>query len=210
MAAVSQRDQSVLATILNKTDIAQSSSTCSNTHQCIGPAGVSEATLAKVKQLELDGVRYADNSSLDSALASLTEAINLCPSFASAYNNRGQVYILQQEHDKALADLNRAIELALSYHDFNTLKQSYTQRGILHKLKKQDDQAFADFEQGAKLGNAFAKREALRLNPYAQLCSQTVSAMMKQYTDYDNIPDTATATACNNDNQSIACTNSTC
>jgi hypothetical protein len=46
---------------------------------------------------------------------------------------------------------------------------------------KDDEAARIDFEHGARLGGAVAKREAIKLNPYAQLCNQMVAQAMQAH-----------------------------
>lgn len=47
------------------------------------------------KRLEFEGIKAAETGSLDEAVRLFTEAIQLCPSRASCYNNRAQAYRLQ-------------------------------------------------------------------------------------------------------------------
>jgi hypothetical protein len=44
--------------------------------------------LKQLKQLESEGVMLAENDRLEEATQKFTEAIKLCPTYASAYNNR--------------------------------------------------------------------------------------------------------------------------
>lgn len=46
---------------------------------------------------------------------------------------------------------------------------------------KDDEAARIDFEHGARLGGVVAKREAIKLNPYAQLCNQMVTQAMQAH-----------------------------
>lgn len=55
-------------------------------------------------------------------------------------------------------------------------------KGFLRQVFDKDDEAARiDFEHGARLGGAVAKREAIKLNPYAQLCNQMVAQAMQAH-----------------------------
>lgn len=44
--------------------------------------------LKKLKSLEAEAVLLAEKDDIDGAIAKFTEIIDLCPTYASAYNNR--------------------------------------------------------------------------------------------------------------------------
>lgn len=85
----------------------------------------------------------------EAALADYAQAIRLGRSSINAkvQNNRGLLYLMQNEPKRALRDLNRAIELAPDYAN------AYVNRGLAYVQIDQYDQALNDFEY------------ALRLNP---------------------------------------------
>lgn len=64
-----------------------------------------------------------DNHSPQAAIADFTKAIELDSRLPEAYFNRGIVYLLQDEREKAISDFSRAGELGL-YKAYNLLKQS--------------------------------------------------------------------------------------
>ena len=49
---------------------------------------------------------------------------------------------------------------------------------MLRRIAGDDESARADFECAAKLGSPFAKKEAVALNPMAQLCNQVMSKVL--------------------------------
>src|SRR5262249_32525043 len=59
--------------------------------------------------------------------------------FSLAYNNRGNVYIKRNELDRALADLNQAIELDRKF------QLAYLNRGLVYEKKGEQDRAIADY-----------------------------------------------------------------
>lgn len=66
--------------------------------------------LKKAKTLEAEGVLLAEKDDIAGAIAKFTEVIELCPTYASGYNNRAQAYRIQDNTAAALQDLDKAIE----------------------------------------------------------------------------------------------------
>lgn len=114
------------------------------------------------------------------ALADLDRAIELDPSYADAYANRGSIRHLLGDYSAALADLDRAIDLDPG------LASAYNNRGAVRLMQWDLDRAIADFDAAlaldpslhqAYLSRANARyhkrdldaeadfREAFRLNP---------------------------------------------
>lgn len=83
----------------------------------------------------------------------------------------------------ALEDLDRAI--ALSGGTGQAACQALVQRGLLRRLACQDDEARADFEKAAALGSAFARQQAVALNPYAALCNKMLSEVINKLRNPD-------------------------
>ncbi|XP_007494765.1 tetratricopeptide repeat protein 36 [Monodelphis domestica] len=134
--------------------------------------------LEQTKNLELQGVTAAESGNLSTALEKFSQAINLLPGRASAYNNRAQARRLQGDMAGALEDLDCAI--LLSRGQGQVACQSYVQRGLLFRLQGRDDDARSDFEKAAHLGSPFARRQLVLLNPYAALCNRMLTDMMRQ------------------------------
>lgn len=136
---------------------------------------LSPELLMTLKQIEFDALSLAEQHKYEESAAKFTKAIELCPSYGSAYNNRGQVYRLMNKTEDALRD----IEHALKYGGAEILKQAYTQRGLIRRDCGNTKEAEDDFRMGAKYGNKFAKA-VVRSNPYAQLCNDIVSIAMSE------------------------------
>lgn len=43
-----------------------------------------------------------------------------------------------------------------------------------------DEEALSDFEAAASMGSEFAKEQVIAMNPYAALCNQMMSDMVKK------------------------------
>ena len=136
----------------------------------VAPVLDSEEAVAEAKRLELSGIEAAEKGELDQAMDLFDRAVQAAPHFASSYNNRAQAKRMKGKPDDALSDLNTAIDLCRSRG--KVAEQAYVQRAMIKRLNGDDDGAFQDFRVAAALGNAFAKTEAVRLNPYAAMCNQ--------------------------------------
>lgn len=73
----------------------------------------------KLKQFEFEAVDAAQKEDYPKALELLDSAISMHSTYASAFNNRAQVYRILGEESKALQD----IEVAIKYGGPATLKQ---------------------------------------------------------------------------------------
>ncbi|XP_030007187.1 tetratricopeptide repeat protein 36 [Sphaeramia orbicularis] len=141
-------------------------------------SGFDTELLKQVKELEMRGVSAAEAGDLQAALQLFSQAIQILPQRASAYNNRAQALRLQGNTAGALQDLNEAI--SLSGGCGRTGCQALVQRGLLRRLVCQNDEARADFEKAAALGNEFARQQAVVLNPYAALCNRMLSEVINK------------------------------
>ncbi|KAG0054592.1 Tetratricopeptide repeat protein 36 [Gryganskiella cystojenkinii] len=134
--------------------------------------------LKTLKAKEAEAVSLAERDDIDGAISKFTEVIELCPTYASGYNNRAQAYRIQDNTAAALEDLNKAIEHGSGQTAI--LKQAYTQRAIIKKLKGDKDGAQVDFERGARFGNPVAKAVSVQDNPISQLCGAMVMEMLNK------------------------------
>ncbi|KAI9305577.1 hypothetical protein BJ944DRAFT_200797 [Cunninghamella echinulata] len=134
--------------------------------------------LEKLKSMEKEAIDLAEKNELDSALKILNECIELENEYASAYNNRAQIYRLKNDTDKAMEDLSQVIKLGEGQP--KVLRQAYTQRAILKRQQGDVIGSRADFEMGAKLGNPIAKNIAVNENPYSKLCNQIMMEVMSR------------------------------
>jgi tetratricopeptide (TPR) repeat protein len=131
-----------------------------------------------LESLEKQAVQAAEKNDLDQALNLFNECITIEPNYASAYNNRAQLYRMQNEVEKAIADLDKVIG-DVGTGQPKVLRQAYTQRAILKRQQGDLSASREDFEMGAKLGNPVARNIAVKENPYAKMCNQVMMEVMK-------------------------------
>ncbi|KAI7868954.1 hypothetical protein BDF14DRAFT_1789720 [Spinellus fusiger] len=134
--------------------------------------------LAQLKQMEEEAVANAEKNNTDAALSLLSECIRIEPTYASAYNNRAQVYRMMNKEDLALEDLNKVIEIAQDQP--KVLRQAYTQRAILKRHQGDLQGSQQDFAKGARYGNPIARNILVQENPYAKMCNQVMMEVMRR------------------------------
>ncbi|XP_056139924.1 tetratricopeptide repeat protein 36 [Lampris incognitus] len=150
-------------------------------------SGFDAELLKQARELEIRGVSAAEAGDLQTALQQFSQAIQILPVRASAYNNRAQALRLQGDTAGALEDLGLAI--SLSGGSGRAACQAFVQRGLLLRLSCQDDEARASFEKAAALGSEFARQQAVALNPYAALCNRMLSEVINKLRDPE-VPET--------------------
>ena len=119
----------------------------------------------------------------EAALQDFDAALERCPDFAKAYNNRGCLYNKTAQYQRAIEDFDRALDLAPSYAEAylnrantytrlgdyqraiasynaaarceSTPQQVYLSRGLVYALAGQDKQACRDLQQALDVSPAF-------------------------------------------------------
>ncbi|RWS28108.1 tetratricopeptide repeat protein 36-like protein [Leptotrombidium deliense] len=132
----------------------------------------------EMKQLELKGVSLAENGDFDEAVHCFKTLIELCPQYASAYNNLAQTLRLKGDTTGAMQNLETAIQL--SAEKSKTRRQALCQRALIHRLLGNEDQSLKDFKEAANCGSEFAKQQVVLMNPYSALCNQMLSQMISE------------------------------
>ncbi|KAM4650425.1 forkhead box protein N5-like [Discoglossus pictus] len=140
--------------------------------------GFPPALLKQARDLEGSGVEAAETGNLEEAVKRFTEAIQILPERASAYNNRAQALRLRGDVTGALQDLDRAVELSEGKGVAG--RQALVQRGLILRLQRDDEGARRDMQKAAEQGSEFAKRQLVLLNPYAALCNRMLSDMVQK------------------------------
>jgi tetratricopeptide (TPR) repeat protein len=107
-----------------------------------------------------NGRTYSD---LNKALEYLTNAVQVDPNYARAFNSRGLVYDGLTQLDRAMADFNQAIYLDPNY------ATAYTNRGNTYHNLKQFDRAIVDYNAAIRLDPNDAKGYTNRGNTYSNL-----------------------------------------
>ena len=103
------------------------------------------ARSVEAKRAEQEDDNRSD-AGYQAVIRDLTQAINLEPSFAFAYYNRGTFYAMTNDVHAALVDFDKAIEL-----DAN-LAEAWYNRGLVMVLLNRMDEAFRDLSRAGELG----------------------------------------------------------
>lgn len=93
------------------------------------------------------GNEFYEQGALEEAIGAYDEAIRLDPQAAVVYSNRGQVYTILDQYQRAIQDLHEAIRLDPQ------LAEAYNNRGFAYDSLGQFQRAIDDYN------------EAIRLNP---------------------------------------------
>ncbi|XP_045448387.1 tetratricopeptide repeat protein 36 [Melitaea cinxia] len=172
---LSERDRAVLRSIFDPTatigDVADDGDSFEEDQDTTD-------TDKKSKELCLQGVQLAEANQLDEALEYLNRAIEVAPERAPGYNDRAQLFRLMKRDDDAMKDLDYVLKLT-DGKKTRARALALCQRGVLLRKRGDDDNARAAFAEAAKLGSGFAKKQVVELNPYAALCNQMLSQVMR-------------------------------
>jgi len=127
---------------------------------------------------------------IDETIKQLTEAIDLVPNYASAYNNRAQAYRLKENYEAALNDLNKAIDLSVSaMKTTNNGQQREKERTVLKQALAQ--RVAVKKKQGDLAGSEEDRKWLAELttpdNYYAKLCNETIQHVLANYRDYQDM-----------------------
>jgi tetratricopeptide (TPR) repeat protein len=142
---------------------------------------VTVGRLPESMALARQGATASNDRDYDRAIALFSEAIQLAPDYASAFNSRGLAYSKKGDNDRAISDYNEAIRL----DPHNSL--AFSNRGWAYAGKGENDRAISDYNEAIRLdphnslafnnrGNAYSKKgdvdraisdynEAIRLDP---------------------------------------------
>jgi tetratricopeptide (TPR) repeat protein len=108
------------------------------------------------EEWRLVAIEYRKQRKFDKAREAYTKAIELDPSSARAYMDRGAFYRRRMNWDEALADLARAIELDPS------LAEAYMCRGDVYYRQGNYDSALADLARAIELDPSLAEAYAVQ------------------------------------------------
>ncbi|PVU86320.1 hypothetical protein BB560_006757 [Smittium megazygosporum] len=139
----------------------------------------SEVIPPEILQKEKEAVKLAEEGNLEEARDMLSQIIKEHPRYASAYNNRAQVYRLLKDDQSTLADLDKAILEGKS--NIHVLSQAYTQRAIVKRSIGDENGCLSDYTIAAELGNEVAKLGKVQENPFAKMCNTAVLKMMQDF-----------------------------
>ncbi|CAB3236571.1 unnamed protein product [Arctia plantaginis] len=176
---LSERDKAVLRSIFDPTatigDIVEDADTDKFDEEDDEPATDS---YKEASSLCAQGVLLAEAGKLQEALEVLSKGVQAAPERAASYNDRAQLLRLMQKDDDAMLDLDVALKLTVGKKN-RARALALCQRGVLLRKRGADDDAREAFTEAAKLGSSFAKKQVVELNPYAALCNQMLSQVMR-------------------------------
>ncbi|XP_038210110.1 tetratricopeptide repeat protein 36 [Zerene cesonia] len=173
---LSERDRAVLRSIFDPT--ATIGDVVDEGDKFIEDDEENSPAVEESKALCLQGVKLADAGKLEEALKLMNKAIEAAPDRAAGYNDRAQLLRLMQRDDDALLDIDKATQLTEGKRT-RSRALALCQRGVLLRKRGKNDEARTDFAEAAKLGSSFARKQVVELNPYAALCNQMLSQVMK-------------------------------
>jgi tetratricopeptide (TPR) repeat protein len=110
------------------------------------PAFEGEARETRVGYYMGEGLAYLGNNQLDPARISFSCIVRVVDSaYVPGWMGRARVYIRQSDYERALADLNRAVQLDPQ------LVAAYNDRGFLFMQWRDYERARADFERALEI-----------------------------------------------------------
>ena len=115
----------------------------------IGKSIAGKRTEGDAQQYFRNGVGFSENQEYNKAIDYLSKAIDIWPSFPSAYLERGYAFRQLNKLDEALYDFTKAIEL--DPHN----AYSYYERAIVQEIKRDYDKAILDYTYSIKLKEDF-------------------------------------------------------
>lgn len=110
----------------------------------------------------VEGDQEAGRKAYDQAIEDYTQAIQLNPNFAEAYNNRGLAYALKSKNQMqyAIADYSQAILLRPAY------AFAYNNRGVAYMASGHPEEALSDFNHAIQIDPSFSQAHSNRGNYY--------------------------------------------
>ncbi len=112
----------------------------------ISACGGDDGGLTEAEEHSDKGVEYRRQGRFDDAIAQFTKAIELDPNLAEAYFNRGNIYAILLDLQRAVEDYSEAIRL--NTEDANV----YANRARAYTMLSSDQEAEQDIEKAVELG----------------------------------------------------------
>ncbi len=129
-----------------------------------GHVVVEEAASADAETLHDQGMQYSRQGKHAKAVVAFSQAIELDPDYAKAYNNRGVAYMELGDYEQAVADFDQAIDLK-----FDPLSLAYSNRGLAYAKMDDHERAIADLNQAIELDPDYARAYFNRGMVYEEL-----------------------------------------
>ena len=124
--------------------------------------------------------KYKRGPNYSRALADYTEAIRIEPEGFAPYYNRAGLYGLAGEHDLAIADDSKVLQLGASV-DLKVM--TYRKRASEWKSKGQNDRALADYNEAIRLNPDDSQNYYSRSYLYRELGNETQAETDRKHAD---------------------------
>ncbi|XP_013180763.1 PREDICTED: tetratricopeptide repeat protein 36 [Papilio xuthus] len=174
---LSERDRAVLRSIFDPTAVIGDVADDEDNFQDDEPEPSTPEYLES-KSLRFHGAQLAEAGKLEEALEEMNKAVKAAPESPAAYNDRAQLLRLMLKDDEAMSDLDRALQLTAGQR-CRARALALCQRGVVLRKRRADDEARAAFTEAATIGSSFAKKQVVEMNPYAALCNQMLSQVLR-------------------------------
>jgi tetratricopeptide (TPR) repeat protein len=115
------------------------------------------------------GAALSGRGDWDAAILEYTNAINIDPNCAEAYNGRGSAYIWKKDYDRAIVDYTQAIKICPNY------TEAYNCRGVAYSWKNDYGRAIADYTQAITLWPYYAEAYKNRAKAYSAKGNKTLA-----------------------------------
>ena len=92
-----------------------------------------------------------ESPNIEAAIDAYDKAINIDPTYAAAYNNRGLAKASLGRYDEAFADYDEAIQINPNY------SSAYNNRGLAKASLERYDEAIANYDKAIELKSGFAE-----------------------------------------------------
>ncbi len=100
------------------------------------------------------------------------------PKHAGAYYTRGQAYLNKGQHDQAIADYNKALEIDPKF------TEAYNGRGLSYAAKAEYDQALSDYNKALEINSKYAEAYYNKALVYEKLGRKEVIEAYENFIKY--------------------------
>lgn len=109
------------------------------------------------------GLADADAGRYEQAVAEYSDALRIDPTYAAAFNNRGNSYLHLSQYQRALQDFDEAIRLNPTY------VLAYDSRGYVYQRLGRPERAIQDYDEAIRLNPKYVRAYSGRGSAYQSL-----------------------------------------